>query len=198
MDLLSIATLIFATLLGSVPFGFLLSKYYLGIDLQGVGSGNIGATNAARAGGAKFGAVILGFDALKGACGPLAAQALGQSDTVIACAGLAAVVGHCYTPFLKMRGGKGVATSLGVIIAFEPWLGAVGVAVYGLVLALTRVSALGSLAGTGTCVALAWILRAFDDAQAMRIVLGVICVLIVWRHRSNLAALRQTQTEESA
>ena len=191
MDLLPITAIVVAALLGSVPFGFLLAKYYLGVDLHTVGSGNIGATNAARAGGAKFGASILVLDAIKGAGGPLIAQALGQTDAVIALAGLAAVVGHCYTPFLGLRGGKGVATSLGVIIAFEPWLGGIGVAVYGLVLAITRISALGSLAGTGSCVALAWILPAFDQAQAMRFVLGAICVLIVWRHRSNLAALRQ-------
>ena len=189
MDLLPTVSVFCAALLGAVPFGFLLAKYYLGVDLQAIGSGNIGATNAARAGGAKFGALVLALDALKGAGGPLLAQALDQSDGVIALAGLAAVFGHCYTPFLAGRGGKGVATSLGVILAFEPWLGGLGVAVYGGVLALTKVSALGSLAGTGTCVVLAWILPVFSQASEMRLALAVICVLIVWRHRSNLAAL---------
>lgn len=197
VDPLAITLLIGAALLGSVPFGFVLAKHFLKIDLQEMGSGNIGATNAARAGGAKFGAAILLLDALKGLAAPLLARFFGFDEGLVAGCGLAAVIGHCYTPFLGFRGGKGVATSLGVILALAPALGAAGIGAYALTLILTKTSALGSLAGTGTAVALAWFLPLYDERLALRLALSLICALIVWRHRSNLYALRQAKADKS-
>ncbi len=198
MELFPISLVLGSALLGSVPFGFVLAKYFLGVDLKAVGSGNIGATNASRAGGIRFGATILLLDALKGFIGPFVVQAMGLPDFWIAAAGLAAVIGHCYTPFLRFSGGKGVATGLGVIIAFEPWLGGVGVAVYAVVLAVFRTSAIGSLVATANCVAIAWMVPSFSDRPGVRVALAVICVLIVWRHRSNLAAIRQQSVDGPA
>jgi glycerol-3-phosphate acyltransferase PlsY len=197
VDPLAITLLIGATLLGSVPFGFVLAKHFLKIDLQEMGSGNIGATNAMRAGGAKFGAAILMLDAAKGLAAPLLARFFGFDEAIVAGCGLAAVIGHCYTPFLRFRGGKGVATSLGVILALAPALGAVGIGAYALTLILTKTSALGSLAGTGAAVALAWFLPFYDERLVLRLVLSSICALIVWRHRSNLYALRQAKGDKS-
>jgi glycerol-3-phosphate acyltransferase PlsY len=198
LELFPISLVLGSALLGSVPFGFVLAKYFLGVDLKAVGSGNIGATNASRAGGIRFGATILLLDALKGFIGPFVVQAMGLPDFWIAAAGLAAVIGHCYTPFLRFSGGKGVATGLGVIIAFEPWLGGVGVAVYAVVLAVFRTSAIGSLVATANCVAIAWMVPSFSDRPGVRVALAVICVLIVWRHRSNLAAIRQQSVDGPA
>ena len=184
-----------SALLGSLPFGFILAKYFLRVDLKAIGSGNIGATNAARAGGTSFGALILILDALKGFAGAFILHTMGASEVWVAGAGLAAIFGHCYTPFLGWQGGKGVATSLGVIVAFEPWLGGLGLTVYALVLAIFRTSSIGSLAATGTCVLVAWIMPQFSGRLPMRVTLVVICVLIVWRHRSNLAALRHKPSD---
>jgi glycerol-3-phosphate acyltransferase PlsY len=191
LELFPISIVIASALLGSLPFGFILAKYFLRVDLKAIGSGNIGATNAARAGGPGFGALILALDALKGFTGAFILSTMGVSEVWVAGAGLAAVFGHCYTPFLGWEGGKGVATSLGVILAFEPWLGGLGLIVYALVLVTLRTSSIGSLAATGACVLVAWIMPQFSGRLPMRVALLVICVLIVWRHRSNLAALRQ-------
>ena len=195
LELFPISMVIASALLGSLPFGFILAKYFLRVDLKAIGSGNIGATNAARAGGPGFGALILTLDALKGFTGPFILSTMGVSELWVAGAGLAAVFGHCYTPFLGWEGGKGVATSLGVILAFEPWLGGLGLVVYALVLAILRTSSIGSLAATGACVLVAWIMPQFSGRLPMRVALLVICVLIVWRHRSNLAALRQKPSD---
>jgi len=193
MDLLAFATVFGAGLLGSVPFGYLLAKRFFGLDLKAIGSGNIGATNATRAGGAGLGAFVLLLDALKGAAGPLIAQALGADAWTVVLAGLAAVVSHCYTPFLRFAGGKGVATSLGVIVAIDPWLGLAGVLAYALTLAATRTSAIGSLVGTGLCVLIAWLWPGDRFDWPAKIILLVLCALIVWRHRSNIAALRSSE-----
>ncbi len=195
LELFPVSMVIASALLGSLPFGFILANYFLRVDLKAIGSGNIGATNAARAGGPGFGALILILDALKGFTGAFILSAHGAPDVWVALAGLAAVFGHCYTPFLGWEGGKGVATSLGVILAFEPWLGGMGLVVYALVLVVLRISSIGSLAATGTCVLLAWIMPQFSGRLPMRVALLVICVLIVWRHRSNLAALRQKPSD---
>ena len=198
MELFPVSLVLGSALLGSVPFGFVLAKYFLGINLKAMGSGNIGATNASRAGGIRFGAAVLVLDALKGFAGPSIAHALGLSDLWVATAGFAAVIGHCYTPFLGGSGGKGVATGLGVIVAFEPWLGGLGVLIYAVVLAVFRTSAIGSLVATASCVMIAWVSSDFADRPGVRIALAVICVLIVWRHRSNLAALRQQSVDGPA
>ena len=198
MDLMPFAIVATAALVGSIPFGLILDKHFLNVDLQTMGSGNIGATNAARAGGKAFGAGVLVLDALKGFFGPWLASFYGLEPPWIAAAGMAAVLGHCYTPFLGFRGGKGVATSLGVILAYDPALGGVGVVTYALVLAVTRVSALGSLSATLFCVAAAWLWPGEQFDLSIRLTLIAICVLIVWRHRSNLSALRQKKVDEKA
>src|SRR5436190_13526765 len=102
-------------LFGAIPFGLLIAKAIAGIDIREVGSKNIGATNVYRVVGKPAGAVVLILDVLKGLLPPVAAWRLGMSDAWQVVAGLSAIMGHNFSPFLGFRGGKGVATSLGVL-----------------------------------------------------------------------------------
>ena len=137
---------------GAIPFGVLLARRR-GVDIRAHGSGNIGATNVSRVLGARDGAIVLVLDALKGALPTALALALadpaappGIDARAVALTGGAAILGHCFSPFLRGRGGKGVATALGVFLVLAPAIVAVAVAIFAAVLAVTRVPALGSLA----------------------------------------------------
>jgi glycerol-3-phosphate acyltransferase PlsY len=178
-----------AFLCGSVPFGVVFARLR-GVDLRSVGSGNIGATNAARALGRRIGVVVLVCDAAKGYAPVVAARVLFAGDAraawLVAAVGLAAFLGHLYSPWLKLRGGKGVATGLGVFLALAPASAAVAAVVWILVYALTRVSSLGSLAGT-TALLPTLLLR--GEPRPTLVLGGVLYVLIVWKHRENLRRL---------
>jgi glycerol-3-phosphate acyltransferase PlsY len=138
-----------AYLLGSIPFGVVLARAR-GVDLRTVGSGNIGATNAARALGKKLGAVVLLCDALKGLLPVLLARHLTaghpHADWLVAGTALAAFLGHLFPVYQRFRGGKGVATALGVFLAVAPFAALGAVLVYAAAYALWRISAVGSLA----------------------------------------------------
>ena len=121
-----------------------------GVDLRTVGSGNIGATNVARALGKGWAIAVLLGDAAKGFVPVWLGRRLGFSAAPIAIAGLSAIVGHMFTLFLRGRGGKGVATSLGVALALSPMAALLGFGVYVVVFAATRLSSLGSLLGVWT------------------------------------------------
>jgi glycerol-3-phosphate acyltransferase PlsY len=186
---LSAALLLLGFLAGSIPFGALFARAR-GIDLQKTGSGNIGATNAARALGRRLGVLVLVCDAGK-AYGPvMLARHLGAADPnmewIAAGAGLAAVLGHMFPPWLRFRGGKGVASSLGVFLALEPLAALLAAAVWVALYALTRISSVGSLAATaGVTVYL--VVR---HAPAAHLALaGALLVLILFSHRSNLRRL---------
>ncbi len=171
--------------IGSIPFGVLLARAFSGVDVRTVGSHNIGATNVVRAAGKTAGVLTLILDALKGALPTLAARAwLGLVPGCLV--GLCAFLGHLFPIFLKGKGGKGVATALGVFAVLAPWAALVGLVTYGAVLGLTRVSALGSLSGAGAVLAAAALLR---YPREVLILCAAIDLLILWRHRSNLAQL---------
>jgi len=128
-----------AYLLGGVPFGYLLAKHYAGIWLREYGSGNIGATNVLRVLkehkpeiAKKLGAITLAFDALKGAIVILVAKMLGMSAETQYAIAVFAVIGHCFSPFLKFEGGKGVATTAGVMLVLLPIEAIIGLVVWGL------------------------------------------------------------------
>ncbi|MBM64813.1 MAG: acyl-phosphate glycerol 3-phosphate acyltransferase [Myxococcales bacterium] len=176
-----------AFLVGSIPFGLILAKRYLNLDLRDLGSGNIGATNAYRAGGRAFGALVLVLDLLKGLAPPLLMILAGASPDhplTLAVGGMA-VLGHCCSPWLGFQGGKGVATTLGVMVALAPSLAAGGLLLYVVVVFLFRVSGLGSLIAIGAMAILSW----WSHGVAMGVTLGAIYALVVWRHRSNIQAL---------
>jgi glycerol-3-phosphate acyltransferase PlsY len=173
-------------LAGSIPFGLLLARAK-GIDLRQVGSGNIGATNVARAMGKGWAVAVLAADAAKGFVPVWLGRRFGLSATWIALAGAAAIVGHMFTLFLRGRGGKGVATSLGVASALSPIAAAIGFAAYVVVFAVTRLSSLGSLLGVWT-FALLFVLRDRPATALMALAIGG-ALLVTLRHRENIARL---------
>ena len=137
-----------AFLCGSIPFGLLLVKLAGKGDVRDYGSGNIGATNVSRVGGKGLGLLALLLDILKGFLPVFAAKAMGLHFNAQSLMALLAVLGHMFTPWLAFKGGKGVATALGVALAFDPMLVAPSFGVFLLVLALTRYVSLGSILGS--------------------------------------------------
>ncbi|PIE25605.1 MAG: acyl-phosphate glycerol 3-phosphate acyltransferase [Planctomycetota bacterium] len=190
--------LLLAFLLGAIPFGFLVVRVFLGIDVRTRGSGNIGATNAARCFAKRWKLVaFLGIYALDFFKGWLPVLLLGPwllGDPVLGSVliGLSAVLGHVFTPYLGFKGGKGVATSCGVLFGLD-WLALLlALAVFALVLGLTRVVALGSIAlGIGLAVAVIALHpeQAFGERLAVTMLALFLAVFLVWTHRSNLKAL---------
>src|SRR5690348_13901607 len=139
-----------AYLAGSIPFGVLFARAR-GIDLRVVGSGNIGATNAARALGKKTGILVFLCDAAKGLVPVLLARRIAPSvpegEWLVAAVGAAAFLGHLYPVWLRLRGGKGVATAFGVFLALSPWIALGAIGLFAGLYAIWRTSSLGSLAG---------------------------------------------------
>jgi acyl phosphate:glycerol-3-phosphate acyltransferase len=174
-------------LLGSIPFGVLLARAR-GIDLKKVGSGNIGATNAARALGKKSGVVVLLLDTAKAWLPTAAALYLGLGPEVAAAVAFAAFTGHIYSPWLKFKGGNGVVCGLGAFLALSPAAAGIAAVVCLLVVAVTRLGSLGSLLGAAALLPALLVLHA---PGAYVILAGVMFVLILWRHRENIQRLVQ-------
>jgi glycerol-3-phosphate acyltransferase PlsY len=174
--------------LGSIPTGLLVARAR-GIDIRTVGSGNIGATNVARALGKGWAIAVLIADALKGALPVFAARLWPAqvSPTTVALVGLAAIVGHMFTVFLRGHGGKGVATSLGVAIGLAPALALACLAVYAVAYAATRLSSVGSLLGIWTFPLVAAI---HGGVPREFIALSIVdALLVTLRHRENIRRL---------
>lgn len=179
-----------AFLLGGVPFGLLIGKAR-GVDLRSVGSGNIGATNVARNLGMRWGVLCLLLDAVKGSVPLIVARAVLEPTApnvqwVIGGTMVAAVCGHMFTPYLLFRGGKGVATALGVVLAVCPWAGLVAGLLYVGLYAVLRISSVGSMALT-VSAPLAMALLGVPREQLYAVL--VIAVLIVIKHIPNLRRL---------
>lgn len=172
-------------LLGSIPFGIVLSKAMGLGNLREIGSGNIGATNVLRTGNKSAAAMTLLLDGAKGAVAVLLARAMAGEDAA-QLAGLAAMLGHCYPVWLRFQGGKGVATFIGLVLALAWPVGLAVCATWLVVAASTRVSSLAALAAAA--VSTVWIVL-FGAGQAL--FLGIVLTLLIfWRHRSNIARLR--------
>lgn len=167
---------------GSIPFGVLIARCR-GVDIRSQGSGNIGATNVARVLGLRTGLVVLVLDAVKGAAAAWLAMISCGSTWAIVAAGFAAILGHCFSPFLGGRGGKGVATALGVFVVAAPPLALVGIAVFAVVAGRTRVPALGSLSAMACATVYAFVTSELPIAAAAL----ATTVLLVYTHRGNLA-----------
>ncbi|MFP2959525.1 glycerol-3-phosphate 1-O-acyltransferase PlsY [Myxococcus sp. 1LA] len=186
------ALVLLGYLAGSIPFGVLLTRWLRGVDVRKGGSGNIGATNVTRVAGKKLGAVVLLLDAVKGALPViLAVRLLPDAPTVHVAVGLAAVLGHIYPVWLKLQGGKGVATALGVLLVLVPQAALAAALVYVAVFAVSRVSSLGSLAAGATAVGTsALTARAMEYAGLS----ALLFALMLWTHRSNIHRLaRRTE-----
>jgi glycerol-3-phosphate acyltransferase PlsY len=178
-----IAALVFGYLLGSIPFGLLLTRAAGLGDVRKIGSGNIGATNVLRTGNKKLAAATLLLDALKGTAAVLIAGYFGPDQALIA--GLGAFLGHLYPVWLGFRGGKGVATYLGVLVAVA-WQGALVFAAAWLAVAfLTRYSSLAALVAA-VAVPVALYLLGFGRAAELFVLLSLIVFV---KHRANIRRL---------
>lgn len=177
-------------LAGSVPFGYVAGRSMQGIDLRNVGSGGTGATNVLRTLGKKASATVLVLDFLKGLLPVLAARWFGVEEWWAAAVAVATVIGHCWSPFIGFKGGKGVATGGGAAIAlFPPVL--VVVPVILLIIWQTRYVSLGSLIGAGLAVVLAVAAAAAGQLPwAFAVAIAAIAAIIVFRHRENIDRLR--------
>ena len=172
--------------LGSIPFGLLLARLGGKGDIRAIGSGNIGATNVLRTGSKGLAAATLLLDAWKGAAAVLIAQVLWPDGVQFAAAG--AMIGHLYPVWLKFRGGKGVATLLGVIAPLLWWEGPAAYALVWLGLLLTiRISSVAGMVAATTPPLAAALL---DKQQFFPLMLGF-ALLVVWKHRPNIQRLFQ-------
>ncbi len=181
-----------AYLLGAIPFGLLLTRLWVQEDVRRVGSGNIGATNVARAAGKGAAGIVLLLDMIKGfAPAWIAARALGPGEAWwTAAVGMAAFAGHVFPLYLGFRGGKGVATALGFSLAVAPLAALAGVAVYVSVYGASRISSLGSLCAAVTVASFAFVV--VDSPPYAWAILAMVAVVII-RHRSNLERLLRRQ-----
>jgi glycerol-3-phosphate acyltransferase PlsY len=182
--------LILAYLLGSFPTGFVMTRLITGEDLRSVGSGGTGATNARRALGSKWGAVVALIDVVKGVLAVVIARWLDASDITVALTGVLVVAGHCWPVWLRFRGGKGVATGAGAAFALSPWA-LLLIPVLVVPVALTRYVSLGSIIAAIVAPVLFGILAALDIVPTEYVVFAVVVAgLILWRHRENIDRLR--------
>ncbi len=192
-----------AYLLGSIPFGYLLVRIFRGEDIRLTGSGNIGATNVARSGAKGLGIATLALDALKGAlavwlasvlagakynlCGDLFQHPCVPSLRLMSLAALFAVLGHVFPVWLRFKGGKGVATALGVFCVLFPAAILVALAIFILVVAITRYVSLGSILGAIAFPAAAYFLQ-HTDALSLLLASSV-SLIVVLKHHQNISRL---------
>ncbi|MGI5892238.1 MAG: glycerol-3-phosphate 1-O-acyltransferase PlsY [Bacillota bacterium] len=171
-----------AYFLGSIPFGYLICKAFTGKDVRKTGSGNIGTTNVMRMVGLKGALLVFALDFLKGFVPAFLALHYG-GEIFGLLIGIAAVLGHDLSIWLKFKGGKGAATSVAVMFALMPWAGVVAMVTWAITIAITRYVSLG------TCMAaVAIFIYSFvaDISLVYKIVIYIIAVVIVFMHRSNL------------
>jgi glycerol-3-phosphate acyltransferase PlsY len=183
MDVGTITALVAGYLLGSIPFGLLLTRWSGKGDIREIGSGNIGATNVLRTGSKGLAAATLLLDLLKGAAAVLLAQQFWPEAVNFAAAG--ALVGHLYPAWLKFKGGKGVATLLGILLALF-WQAALVYALlwFGLLL-LLRISSVAGMTAAGSAPVTAAVL---NEQQLFPMLLGF-ALLVIWQHRENIQRL---------
>lgn len=182
---LFVAFLLFAYALGSIPTGLWIARAR-GVDLRTIGSGNIGATNVSRGLGKGWAITVLILDAAKGWLPMALARRFGLPDAAVALVGLAAIVGHMFTFFLRGKGGKGVATSLGVSLAIYPPAGLCSFALYVLAYLATRLSSVGSLLGMWSFPVFCWV---FAVPRPFFLLSFATAILVTLRHKANIARL---------
>ncbi len=172
-------------LMGSIPFGMIIAKVMGLGNLRNIGSGNIGATNVLRTGNKSAAALTLVFDAAKGAVAVLIARAMAGEDAAQVAA-LAAFLGHCFPVWLGFKGGKGVATFLGIWLALDWRVGVACCLTWLVAAAIWRISSLGAL--VAAALSTVWVMVLTDTTT---FVLGMVLTLLVyWRHSANVARIR--------
>jgi glycerol-3-phosphate acyltransferase PlsY len=186
VTVIPIIFIVAAYLLGSVSFGIITSKAFGLPDPRTVGSGNPGATNVARSGNKKAAILTLLGDALKGWLPVWLALQFNMLMWVVAGVGLAVFFGHLYPIYYKFKGGKGVATALGVMMAVSPWLGLACILAWGIMFAISRISSLAALMAAALSPAFAYLLLPYKDYVWMVLVMAI---MLFWRHRTNIQKL---------
>jgi len=184
-----------AYLIGSIPTALLISRHFFGIDIRDYGSGNMGATNTFRVLGSKYGTIVMIFDIVKGMLAVALFNFLPHylhnewdRTNLMVGLGLGAVVGHIFPIFADFKGGKGVATLFGMILAVQPVIAASCVGVFLLVLFLTRYVSLSSiLAGIALPICVLWIWN--DDVVIYRIFAVLVACLVILTHQKNIVKL---------
>ena len=189
-----LAALAFGYALGSIPFGLLLTRAAGLGDIRKVGSGNIGATNVLRTGNKKLAAATVLLDAAKGLVAVLIAAQLAGPDAAVA-AGLGAVLGHLFPVWLGFKGGKGMATTIGVLWGLSWGLGAIACLVWLLVAVIFRYSSLATLLGVALAAVAAWILASMLvfglvlSSTHIAVLVTVLAALVFAKHHANLRRL---------
>jgi len=188
-----VAVVIGSYLIGSIPSGLVIGRLK-GIDVREYGSGNIGTTNVLRTLGARYGAIVLIADVFKGAIAVVLARYIIETPTGEMAAGFGAVAGHDWSLFLKFKGGRGVATSLGALLPMAmpaPLTGVVGLAVFAVVVLASRYVSMASIAGSVAAVVAMAVFMGLDRVPWQYLVyIVVVVVLIIYQHRDNIARLR--------
>ena len=172
-------------ILGSIPFGDIVARLR-GINIREVGSGNIGATNVLRSLGKAPALLTLIGDIMKGTVAVAVARYVAGDPFIEGLAGLAAIAGHTFSLFLRFRGGKGVATAIGVLLIYAPAVGLATVAIWLLVVAVTRYSSLGALVSFAV---LPLTMYVFDGIRVKVVVAFLIAGLLIVRHAANIERL---------
>lgn len=180
-----LSILVIGYLLGSIPFGLILTRFGGAGDLRVIGSGNIGATNVLRTGRKGLAAATLLLDGAKGAAAVLIAEAVQPGLGPMA--GLAAFFGHCYPVWLKFSGGKGVATMLGIALALSWEIGLIYAGMWLAALALFRYSSVGGMLAAISAPISAIALGLYQAA----VLFVALALMVLWKHRANLARLRR-------
>jgi glycerol-3-phosphate acyltransferase PlsY len=190
MTLPALVAVVLAYLLGSISFAVLVSKLMGLNDPRSYGSGNPGATNVLRTGNRTAAVLTLVGDAGKGALAVvlarLAADRFGFTDTTLAAVGLAAFIGHLFPVFHGFKGGKGVATAAGMLLALAPWLGLATLATWVVVAVFLRYSSLAAIVAA-VFAPLFYLLMA--RADAVFVMIAIMAALLLWRHQGNIAKL---------
>ena len=172
-------------LLGSIPNAYLIAKIFYGIDIRHCGSGNLGATNVWRVVGKIPGGITFLLDVLKGFLPVFISRKMFSEPSLIVpmLTGFCAVAGHIWTPFLKFRGGKGVATGYGVFLGLTPLSAIFSLIVFSTVLAITKYVSLGSMIAV---ISLPIFLYFLKEPIITKYVSVILAIIIVWRHKSNI------------
>lgn len=187
--------LIFAYLVGAIPFALIIGKTFYGIDPRKHGSGNLGATNTLRVLGVKASIAVLLLDASKGALAIIVMRLLlkgtplkpGILETALVLTMFVAVVGHLFSPYIGFKGGKGVATTAGCLFAMQPKAAFILLALFIVIVALTKYVSLGSIT-IATCYP--FLVLAFYPVAIYIVFAFILAALIIYMHRTNIARLR--------
>ncbi len=187
-ELIILCAVLVSYLIGAVPFGLIFSKIFSNVDVRTVGSGNIGATNVLRASGKTAAVLTLLADAIKGFLPVFIVQHLFNSEIATVISGIAAILGHNFPVYLKFKGGKGVATSFGVILAVSPWIGLVSLLAWLITALLWRYSSLSALVAFACYPALTFTVSPSGSKPYQALSLFIFG-MIYYRHRENIKRL---------